>query len=255
MLNRIYSKRYHPVSFLVLAIFACSAYTKLRAKEVEIIKVPFVNLKDTEAGEVNYDSDQIVVALYTTSGMPAFPLPNQEIKQKNSPHKVILLVFNDGRIVWSSDPIKGGPPFLSVKISPDRINKFFSEVAKQEYADQSVVRQHHYGPDASYTTLYVMINDEHVIAMKSWHELAEQNQKIAATSKGLQSLGGRDRSNLLSQDTEEYRLFRNAWADLRQRLKALRQTHLKDFVADVIVGPANPNIEKLELDDRDAKQD
>ena len=66
----------------------------------------------------------------------------------------------------------------------------------------------------------VAIADAHrVLSMKSWHELFESKANhLVATSHGVEVLYGRSRKKVLRSQPEDYKRFRRAWKDTRDKL-------------------------------------
>jgi hypothetical protein len=68
-----------------------------------------------------------------------------------------------------------------------------------------------FGPGARWTHLTVRMGLEPVIDVGSWHELAEHDRDIVATSTGLEPLSGRQRGEVLAGQAPEYQAFLAKW--------------------------------------------
>jgi hypothetical protein len=64
-------------------------------------------------------------------------------------------------------------------------------------------------------TVVVVNSGKRRLELRSWHEVFESNEKLVATSRGISSLGGRRREDVLREDTAEYRHFRSTWDGIR----------------------------------------
>jgi hypothetical protein len=135
------------------------------------------------------------------------------------PFRPILLVWKEGRIVWSPDLLKGGPPYREGKVAPERVKKVLSDLDRRGVFKYSG-RREHYGPDYPYTTIAIAVGTKR-LSVSSWHEYAEKGSTVVATAGGLALLEGRDRARVLASEPESYRQFRKVWADLRAGLATL----------------------------------
>lgn len=140
-------------------------------------------------------------------------------KEKMLPNPIVM-AYSDGTIVWSKDPINGGAPLYKATIEKAKIEDLLRRFKEKGYFENRSLGQIQFGPDASYTSIYIKHGDE-ILDMRSWHELAEQNPNSVVTSRGIGLLGKRDRAQVLMSDTKEYQDYRTAWSDIKRKLLGL----------------------------------
>lgn len=188
------------------SLFAIIAVLPLRSQAADGYKSPVVAMPC-----VTKESAAPRVAIYTRS-MGLF---------SDGKPKVIIALWDDGRIAWSDDTIKGGPPYRVGKFELARLRKLLDDFEKKGVFRDNSLSQARYGPDSSYTAIAV-VEGKRRLYMSSWHELAEHHSKtVVATSDGLTSLEGRDRAKVLAAEPESYRNYRQTWTDLKKALIAL----------------------------------
>jgi hypothetical protein len=117
--------------------------------------------------------------------------------------KLIVGVWADGHVVWSQDPVHGGPPYYLGTIDRTRVDRFFEWLAADGVLEDTLLNVARFGPDSTFTTLLVRDRAKQ-LKMQSWHEGAEASGKLVAMSSGLQGLDGRRRANVLRSETREY---------------------------------------------------
>ena len=135
-------------------------------------------------------------------------------------YPVIAAVWRDGRIVWSEDRLKGGPPYRQGPFPREKLDSLLDALErKQVFSDASQLRRS-FGPDSDYTV--IAIDDgRRRVRLESWHELFEQNTNLVATAGGITPLRGDKREDVLRQQPETYRRFRDTWSEVRQAVEAL----------------------------------
>jgi len=83
-----------------------------------------------------------------------------------------------------------------------------------------------YGPDAAYRMITIRCKRGEIV-LCSWHSIAELHPNVVALSKGLVSLDGRSRDDLLAADDQEYVAKRTAFDIVEKRLFALSKKREK----------------------------
>jgi hypothetical protein len=180
--------------FLVLAGWACSARS---ADQLKHIVRPISSAESVLA--VYHESD----ALGSSVEPP-----------------IILVAWPDGHIVWSINRLNGGAPYRTGQIDPKRITSLLARFENDGlFADENLT-QAHFGPDSAFTTILIRSGRNHV-QMQSWHELFEGSGKLVADHRGVRSLEGRPRLQVLRQSPAEYLFFRFVWSETRARLTDL----------------------------------
>ena len=122
----------------------------------------------------------------------------------------IVIVWNDGRILWSTNVKEGGAPYLEAQLDKSKIDDFLGELVKNGVFSTPIKNNRHYGQDSAYSALFIM-DKERQIGLSSWHKYAEMNDKIVATASGLEVLEGRNRERVMTEQPEEDREFRRRW--------------------------------------------
>lgn len=128
--------------------------------------------------------------------------------------RIVIVAWPDGRIIWSKDPMKGGPPLMEGTVDPAKIRQVLEKLEGEGLFEKSGDALFHVGPDASYHEIHLHSGKKEA-TLVSWHELYEANPKVIATSYGLTSLNGRKREEMLREDTKEYQEFRKLWSEIR----------------------------------------
>lgn len=64
---------------------------------------------------------------------------------------LIVAVWSDGRIVWSSNRKTGGAPYLTASVSPDRVQQLLADLKSAGFFEETY--ENYYPPDASHTVL------------------------------------------------------------------------------------------------------
>lgn len=132
----------------------------------------------------------------------------------------LVFVFDDGRVLWSEDPVKGGAPFRVGQVPPSVLKALAGRVEGYDAAGRAALTTVSVGPDATHAVLYVRTDGDQHVLMKSWHP-RDPKAQFVATSRGLVSREGRDPAAVLAADTAEYRRFRQVWAELEGELTRL----------------------------------
>lgn len=134
----------------------------------------------------------------------------------------ILLVaaWADGRIVWSRDQRDGGAPYLRGRIEPERVTGVLQQFEKRGVFSRANLKQAWFGPDATYQAIWLQSGDRQT-RLQTWHELAERNPKVVVVGGSIRPLEGRNRKEVLREDSAEFREFREVWSDLRRAIAGL----------------------------------
>jgi hypothetical protein len=130
---------------------------------------------------------------------------------------IILAIWSDGKIVWSSDRLNGGPPYLSGQIDPEKVASLLSDLERDGLFADNKLNVAHFGPDSHFTTLLVKSGKKQV-TMQSWHERSEAGGKSIAGSRGVSGLAGQRRFQALSKEPAEYLYYRLVWSETRGKL-------------------------------------
>ena len=155
------------------------------------------------------------VAILYTSGWGLAP------ESAGEPNiRVIVAVWEDGTMMWSEDSMKGGAPYRRGTIEPAAISELKAKLERRNAFEDSNINRHSYGPDSRWSGIVVR-GREAYLDIRTWHELAEMNPNVVSISGSLRGLNGRNRDEVLAEDSKEYRGFRSAWSKIKAEMLAL----------------------------------
>ena len=133
---------------------------------------------------------------------------------------LITAIWEDGRVVWSKDNLRGGQPYYQGKVDRTALQKVLSRIDEAGAFAASWVRRTNFGPDSFCTGMFVVRGPKSFLS-HSWHELAEQNPNVVASSSGLTSLQGKSREEFLKTDDKDYLKYRALWGKMRTEVASL----------------------------------
>jgi hypothetical protein len=131
----------------------------------------------------------------------------------------VLKVDHDGNIEWSEDQVNGGPPMHHAHVDADEVKRVITEV--RDLVGGEWTGESQAGPDSRSTTVMVHDGSKQIVNVASWHELFESDQRLVATSTGVQPLGVRTRDAVLKEDKDDYKEFRRRWEIVTSKLRSL----------------------------------
>jgi hypothetical protein len=168
----------------------------LAQREAEATQV----LREVEMPSITDAKDPAFAAIYIDT-MAAIGQP---------PMRLVCAFWNDGRVVWNSNPAPGQTTHLRGKLSQDQLEQFRAALGKQiagiELADRW---KGNFGPDSVYTVVTVCDGPAR-LWYASWHEV-EDGAGVAVTERGVEVLEGRDKAKVMAAVAPEYRAFLNRW--------------------------------------------
>ena len=133
---------------------------------------------------------------------------------------ILMVAWPDGRVVWSVDPKKGGPPFRESSVNPSSIQAILTKFEKVGVFHKDSFHHSWLGSDSTYHSIWLCHGDKHT-RVGTWHKLFETNPNLVVVNGGVTSLNGRNRADVIASDTKEFQEFRKLWSDLRSELAAL----------------------------------
>jgi hypothetical protein len=144
--------------------------------------------------------------------------------------RILMAVWPDGRIVWSEDQKKGGPPFRTATVKAASLEENLAKFEKAAVFEKEKKSFRHswYGPDSTYHSIWLCRGDKHT-RIETWHELFEANPNLVVINGGITSLNGRKREDVIASDTKEFQAFRKLWTELRTSTSALIPKEGKPF--------------------------
>ncbi|HXV63050.1 MAG TPA: hypothetical protein VEK15_20285 [Vicinamibacteria bacterium] len=134
--------------------------------------------------------------------------------------QLVVAAWGDGRIVWSDDPLEGGPPYRTAAFPSAQLETLLARLDEDGIFDIEELAHPQFGSDSPFTSILVKLGAKR-LELRSWHELHEKGSQAIATSRGIVAREGRRRLDVLRSDTPEYLFFRLVWAELRARATSL----------------------------------
>ena len=141
-----------------------------------------------------------------------------EIRSSRAP---LLQVWSDGRIAWSGDTVSGGSPLQTATIEAAAVADAIEAIRSSALRGGCWIGEVRTGPDADVTSVRVWDGDTLIVDVASWHERFEADPRLVVTATGVEPLGGRSREAVLAQQPPEYRLYRQRWTEVVDRLRRL----------------------------------
>lgn len=136
----------------------------------------------------------------------------------SEPPRLILSAWDDGRVVWSDDPVTGGPPYRGARIDPEAVTALLSAFEADGLFELDELEHARFGPDATFTTILLSSGGKR-LRMRSWHELMESRGGVARKT-GVVSTE-EPRLHALRDEPADYLFYRFVWADIRARAREL----------------------------------
>jgi len=124
--------------------------------------------------------------------------------------KVILLVWGDGRLLWSKDRLFGGPPYFEGKIEKEQIVSLAKKLGQEKLLDPAAIRRQYMYADSKHVFMF-LAKGVQAMTMVSGHPLVERDGEYIETPDGGQKLEGKTLSAALAEQPAEYKEFRKQW--------------------------------------------
>jgi len=135
--------------------------------------------------------------------------------EKFEPNRLIVGVWSDGTVVWSSDRRTGGKPYWTGKIAPELVAKLLASLKTVGFFEPSKISG--FGPDASITVLAAQA-DEKRQWLGSWHEPATTRPRVIVSEIGISAIApGEPRP----KPSAEYQRFLDIWAESRRLIESV----------------------------------
>ncbi len=195
----------------MLIALACSLSLLAAAEKPLQLKLPAGTV-----GPTKYQHAQLIAALIVGGRTPV----------------PIVLLWDDGRVLWSENALTGGVPYRTGFVTPARAAALTERFKGH---DPALLTKESLGPDASYASLILRLSGGRYAQMKSWHPRGP-DAKTLATSRGLEPRNGRDPAAVLAADVPAYQAFRRLWQDLEDELVSVAHTATR-------AAPVSPKLE------------
>lgn len=165
---------------------------------------------------------ETVLAVYTVNWQLLSP----------EPIKLVVVAWDDGRILWSQDRLHGGPPYRAARIDASRLNDLLSGYEEDGLFEIDALTRAHLGPDSEFTTMILKANGKQ-LEMRSWHELMESSGRSIVRKVGVVSSTS-PRLRVLQDEPNDYLFYRFVWTEIRARALELIPTSGDIIDGDVI---------------------
>jgi hypothetical protein len=128
----------------------------------------------------------------------------------NGHPELILAAWPDGRLIWSENRLKGGVPYRTAQVDPEKFTKMMKKFEKQGLLADKKLNGAYWAPDSECVTILVKSGDKKV-EMQSWHETVEEAGMFADGGAGR----GVARNERLRNGSPDYLFFRFIWSETR----------------------------------------
>ena len=133
--------------------------------------------------------------------------------------RLVLAIWNDGRIVRSHDPVEGGEPYSGGAITPNEVRALIARLKTHSLNALVRPRTTYCGPSYPSTHIFFRTDDGHVFEIDSWHEYREHGGQRVFDGKYWVSLNaGRTADEIIAGADDKYKSFRSLWVLLRQNI-------------------------------------
>ncbi len=149
--------------------------------------------------------------------------------------RLVLAIWNDGRIVRSHDSVEGGEPYSGGAITPNEVRALIARLTRHS-VDAFVRHGTTYcGPSYPSTHIFFRTDDGHVFEIDSWHEYREHGGQRVFDGKYWVSLNaGRTADDIIAGADENYKSFRSLWVLLRQSIDAAVPASLQPMATSTL---------------------
>ena len=131
--------------------------------------------------------------------------------------KLIVAVWDNGTMLWSTNTIYGGTPYFYGKTSVN-VSTVLDSFQGNGYLSGEHPKSN-FGPSSSFIRMFVS-SGTNTLFTGSWHEGFEQNLNLVALP-GITSLNGRNREDVLKTTPPEWQQYRAMWTDIRSNVNAM----------------------------------
>lgn len=133
--------------------------------------------------------------------------------------RVLLVVWTDGRLVWSSDR-SGDPPYRAGRVDPKKVAVLLALFKHDGLFAEPKLNGGHVAIDAPYDAILVR-SGAHQVRMTSSHEIYEPGGRLVDDDISVRVLDGRRRLEVLRETKAERLFYRFVWSETRGRLMDL----------------------------------
>lgn len=158
------------------------------------------------------------------------------VRNRSRDRVLILGLWADGRLVWSEDPVFGGPPYHEDRLDPARLRDVLRGFDRLFDRWEGPVLEYH-PPGASHVELVCLVGGRDR-RLASWHESFERNPEMVVTGMDVERLEGGSRARVLAGLDPDYRRFRVLWRDVRSLMRGLLPVEARPAVSPTPILPA-----------------
>lgn len=203
--------------FLTLAVVGSAAALPVNKLPYGIAG-PTIQITGPTAYQAQLSSETLVASIIYE---PGYAPPG--INWEEYPH-IIMAIYENGTLIWSNDPIKGGPPYHMAKVSTKSVQEFEKKVFsaglfKATYDNYCQL-------DAPFVAIYFKGPDGYM-ELRSSHEPFEKNNPGAVEAES----GYRFRN----KESKKYQAFRARWSGVKRSLLDLISPKDADGISTVTI--------------------
>lgn len=165
------------------------------------------------------------------SELPVLMIYRDALNTEPSRNNLQCAVWPNGTIVW-----RDGRSLLQSRVEPAKIDALLQRLHAEGVFGDGNTYFANVGPESSvFDVIQIRLSDRS-LKLASWHERFAQNPRVVVTSRGVESLDGRDPEEVLRFDAPEYYRFRKIWSEIRDAVRSWQPTRGEVFEGEVPIG-------------------
>ena len=135
---------------------------------------------------------------------------------------IVVVLWENGRVIWSRNDRWGGPPYYEGKIATNIVEVFVSELAAQQSVFQGSFSEYFQARYEPPWTVISVNSGAQALQVISAHEFIEQRNDRVCTMEGIRLLKKKEsKSAVLAEQPLGYRQCRAAWETIRSSARGL----------------------------------
>lgn len=164
--------------------------------------------------------------------------------QSHDGPRLIFWLESSGQLTWSTDKVRGGPPYYRADFPDEKSATVFNCLAgslKSVHAE----KQSYFGPDAPIVVIHCSAGGT-TRTLSSWHEPFEENPSLVALDRGITVADSRSRKEMLARQPPSYIAFRAAYSSIRHCVDSLIMI-TEGSVTEMIPPKAQSTIDAMKI--------
>jgi hypothetical protein len=149
-------------------------------------------------------AEPATISFHFERGMSA---SSQEPEPEDLP--LVAAIWPDGQILWSADRVSGGSPYSAARVTTSEVAELVEHL--RAWIEECPAESRSYRiPDAAHQELTLLEGDR-LSGLASCIDLFEIQPNLVATDHGIEGLEGRDRSTIVTAQSQAHRDLRRTW--------------------------------------------